>query len=173
MSPCVIKHRAKKAYGGIQTQLHTLEIPIYIQVIVSFKLRPPPPLSLYSQLRGEWYPQNTRLGGPTVGLNTLHFQRQVKLPTTFVNLSQLPMITSRRYSAVRVVGRMCGQHQHFKHAEKDTTEQLSDKIMTLQDYRCKKVLLLHNSVYLKMNVVIQKRRQIFTGLNGVVPHTGR
>jgi len=43
MSPCVIKHRAKKAYGGIQTQLHTLEIPIYIQVIVSFKLRPPPP----------------------------------------------------------------------------------------------------------------------------------
>jgi len=41
------------------------------------------------------------------------------------------MVTSHRYSAVRVVGRLCGQHQYFKHAEKDTTEQLSNKIMAL------------------------------------------
>jgi hypothetical protein len=42
MSPCVIKHRAKKAYGGIQTQLHAFLISVYMQVIVSLRLRPPP-----------------------------------------------------------------------------------------------------------------------------------
>ena len=65
MSPCVIKYRAKKAYGGIQTQLHTLVKPIYMQVIASFEL--PRPRSLYPQLRGAWYTLNTRLGGPTAG----------------------------------------------------------------------------------------------------------